>query len=231
MYKNITKKKLMVIVLSFVPFLASSQISLNPTGVASESEHKSRMEIHDFFPEPIVNETSRKGFHFDFEGFYGIPVGFSSDQKMERDGEAPEIRTVRSKQTVGLQTAFVYQFKSAFYLGGVTGVRMQQMRFTENENIMVTESYGVPLMARFGFCDAFSKKASYFGQIDGGVLLGTKDLKTSVQFEFQAGIYYGNAKIAVGTFMDKPKSKRIFGNETLKGGYNMAIALVLGLRI
>ena len=230
MYKIISKKFLMAITFSYMPFLASSQIASPQEIVTSDSSLKSRMEIFNDFPEPVSNESSSKGFHFDLEGFYGIPTNFSSNLVITREGEAPEIKKVKAKQTVGLQTAFVYQFRSQFYFGGVTGIRMQQMRFTENENSMVTESYGIPLMARVGACEAFSKKVSLFGQVDGGVLLGTKDLKTSIQGDFQLGIYYGNAKIAVGGFVDKPKSKRVFGNEILNG-YNLAIALVLGLRI
>jgi hypothetical protein len=142
-----------------------------------------------------------------------------------------EARELKANYTVGANLALVYQWKSDIYLGGGTGVRMQELSW-EGEGKPYSKNWGIPIYLRAGITEGFQgiKKVSMYANADIGLLIGTGDLKTSIFTDIQAGIYYGTTKIGLGFMSTKPNPDSYFDYEIAKG-LNLAFGLFMGFRI
>lgn len=141
------------------------------------------------------------------------------------------VKELKADYTVGANFALVYQWKSDAYLGGGTGVRMQQLSW-EGDGKPYSRNWGFPIYLRAGVTEGYqgAKKVSLYGNADLGLLMGTGDLKTTPYFDLQVGIYYGTTKIGVGVMTTKPDPDNYF-NEEIAKGVNVAIGLFMGFRI
>lgn len=176
--------------------------------------------------EDLKPKITQKGWHFDFDAAYS-PFGM-----YKVSITTPEKNSVlKVNHTLGANVALVYQMENNLRIGGGTGIRSQQLEFSENGSGEVSTSYGIPLYGRFGAVQSFpNKKGAGYFDINLGILLGTDDLKTSLLWEAQAGVYYGNTKIGIGIMPTTPKPKRFFG-EDLGTKVALNVGLFLGFTI
>ena len=213
--KKSTKRTTVIFLLTFFSLMSYAQSNDTAYGWISEADIA-------HYQQHVKN----KGLHLEFDAGYA-PLDF---WKVETTSQTAK-KVLKADYTVGANLALVHQFESEFFLGGGTGVRMQQLSW-EGEGEPYSKSYGFPFFVRFGATEGplSPQKISYYLNADFGLMVGAGDLKTSIFGDVQGGIYYGSTKIGIGFMSTKPNPDNYFEQEIAKG-YNVAVGLFMGFRI
>lgn len=215
---TIMKKSLFSCVLLAISISSYSQDNFENSNIEFNSK--------DRYSFLMSEQIDNSGLHLEFDAGYA-PLGIWS----VKETTGTEVKELKANYTVAANIALVYQTAGEFYIGGGTGVHMQQLSW-EDGGKPYSKSYGIPLYMRIGAGRGYqgAKKVSFYMNGDIGLLVGTGDLKTSFMLDAQAGIYYGTTKIGIGFISTKPNPDAYFEKEISKG-HNVAFGLFMGFRI
>lgn len=225
--------------------LACCTLLIMSANCYSQNNLENRL-IFNSFPE--IEYVDNSGLHLEFDAGYA-PFGIWSvsetstkttevlvtdkitSETTKTVGTITEEKELKASYAVGANLALVYQWRGDIYLGGGTGVRMQELSW-KGDGKPYSRNWGIPFYLRFGATQGFQgiKKTSFYLNGDLGILIGTGDLKTSLLTDIQAGIYYGTTKIGLGFMTTKPNYESYFDHE-IDTGFNLAFGLFMGFRI
>lgn len=218
-------------VMIFICLSVSAQDSENVSHrhLSDFGKHKTQFQHEelDMYQQLLVKaKIAQQGWHFDFDAAYS-PIGL-----YEISAQSSAKRAIlKVNHTLGANIALVYQMKNGMRIGGATGVRAQQLEYSEDGDGNVSMSYGIPLYGRFGFVESISNDIAFYMDANLGILFGSNDLKTSFLWEAQLGVYYGNAKIGIGIMPTSPKPERFFKGEDIGNKVALNLGLFLGFAI